>query len=329
MPVSGLRASSNCRTPVRGDARLAVDLRVAAELLLRYHEDLAGAEQARPSKVRRPRERRPLDRRLRRTRSLDEVLTDFGLSPHPRLVLVVEGDTELLLAPRAMPLLYTDVNEDVISIQNAAGVGDDIGILMSFVAPRTMLDDTDERRPYLDLSRPLTRVLVVLDPEGPATTEAGREKRRQGWLDRILRALPKEHREAVRDQIDVLVKVTTWNKRGESFEFAHFTNRELARAILSLQGHREKSLSEMMGHVIKLRAIGGNLKSLLPPRGSKVELADALWPTLERKIKLAIGKKTESSIPIVKILDEAVALAYEYPRSRVVIGLPPTKPSES
>jgi hypothetical protein len=65
----------------------------------------------------------------------------------------------------------------------------------------------------------------------------------------------------------------------------------------------------------------GNLDSLLPRGGSKVDLADRLWPTLETKIRNAIGRATESRIPIVRVLDEAVALAYEYPRQGLVMSL--------
>ena len=55
--------------------------------------------------------------RMRSTRSLDEVLTSCGLFPHPRLVLVVEGETEYALMPHALALLLSNRDEDVISIR--------------------------------------------------------------------------------------------------------------------------------------------------------------------------------------------------------------------
>jgi hypothetical protein len=64
----------------------------------------------------------------------------------------------------------------------------------------------------------------------------------------------------------------------------------------------------------------GNLKSLIP-RGSKIALAEELWPVLERRIIRAIGTGTEQRLPIVRVLDEAVALAYEFPRQGLVISL--------
>lgn len=216
---------------LRGDARVAVDLRVCAEYLLRYYEDLARARQAPALTRSSSRKGAVFSRRLRPTRSVDQILTDFGLSPHPRLVLVVEGDTELCLAPRVLPLLLSNVDEDVISIQNAAGIGGDIGLLMSYFAPR-IVADTRLREPFVGLARPLTRALVVLDAEGAVSTQAGREARRVVWVERILRTFAKDDRAGLRTQIDPLVTVTTWNRRGDSFEFAHFTDRQIARAIV-------------------------------------------------------------------------------------------------
>jgi hypothetical protein len=72
--------------------------------------------------------------------------------------------------------------------------------------------------------------------------------------------------------------------------------------------------------VAQTRENHANLKSLVP-RGSKIRLAEALWPVLDDRINCAIKKGTERRIPIVRVLDEAVALAYEFPRQGLVIGL--------
>jgi hypothetical protein len=308
---------------LRGDARLAVDFRVTAELMLRYYEDLAEARQARRLERSRSRERGRFDHRLKRSRSVDQVLTDLGLSPHPRLVLVVEGETEMLLVPRVLSQLVVNTDEDVISVQNATGVGTDLGPLMAFLAPRVVKDEHDDR--HLNLARPATRILVVFDPERPVADEEAREHRRQTWVDRVLRAMPREHQTAaVREQIDLLVKVTTWNRRKESFEFAHFTDRQLARAITQLPSRRRRpTMDQMTGHVAATRKRRGNLEDLIPG-GSKTDLADLLWPVLERRITQGIARETESRIPIVRILDEAVALAYEFPRQGLVIRLRPS-----
>ena len=156
------------------------------------------------------------------------------------------------------------------------------------------------------------------------TTREEREKRRQIWVGRILRALPREHRTAsVRESLDRLVYVETWNRRGLSFEFAHFTDRQLAGAIARLDDRpRQPSLSERTSQVGRLRTSRGNINNLIGWT-SKLDLADELWPVLERKIRRAEQSKTEGRIPIVRVLDRATDLARELPRRNVVIPLRP------
>jgi hypothetical protein len=304
---------------LRGPARNAMDLRIAAELFLGYHDELV--KEGKASRIEQPRRTRgPFDRRLKRTRPLDEVLTEFGLSPHPRLVLIVEGQTELLLVPRVIEMLDLSTDEDFISIQNAEGVTTNLNSLFSYIAPRVK---PDEDRRYLALTRPPTRALVVYDPEGPVADTSGREKRRAAWVERILFTLPSEYRsDTVREQLDRLVEVVTWNTLGESFEYAHFTDRQLAAGILRVSGReRERTLSEMTESVRQHRARRGNLKKLM--KGSKVGLAEALWPVLESKIRRAVSRGTKTRIPVVAVVDRAVTLAHEYPRKNLVIGLRP------
>jgi hypothetical protein len=305
---------------LRGPARSAMDLRITAELLLGYHDELVREGKASKIEQPRPRTRGAFDRRLKQTRQLDEVLTEFGLSPHPRLVLIVEGQTELLLVPRVLELFDLSSDEDFISIQSAEGVTTNLNSLFSYIAPRVKPDQAGR---YLEPTRPLTRALVVYDPEGPVADTAGREKRRATWVERILFTLPSEYRtDTVHDQLDQLVEVATWNDRGESFEYAHFTDRQLATGILQVREHgRVGTLPEMTELVRKHRARRGNLKKLM--KGSKVGLAEALWPVLEGKIQRALSRGNETTIPVVALVDRAVTLAQEYPRHDVVIGLRP------
>lgn len=57
----------------------------------------------------------------------------------------------------------------------------------------------------------------------------------------------------------------------------------------------------------QFRAGGKNLKPLLKMSG-KPELADELWPLLERKLDRALAKQTETRIPVVPITDEAMRM---------------------
>jgi uncharacterized membrane protein YheB (UPF0754 family) len=128
----------------------------------------------------------------------------------------------------------------------------------------------------------------------------------------------------VREQVEMLVAIRTWTKRGESFEFAHFTDRELARAIDSLDRRERKPERERLVELVaQARAGRKNLKILLKGFG-KIELAEELWPLLERKLDRALGQQTETRIPVVPILDEATQMAHQFGRGNTVIALSST-----
>lgn len=305
---------------LKGTARSAIDFRIAAEILLLYYDDLAAEGRAEPIDV--PSGRwsggEPLHRRLKPQGGLDGILTGFGLSPHPSLLLVVEGDTELLLFPRLMRMLRIRTDEDFISIHNAEGVTKNLAALVSYaVGPR--IDATDGDGRYLRLLRPLARVLVVTDPEGPMSTDESRERRRADWVKRILRTLPVEHRTAtVRESIERMVHVETWDLRGQSFEFAHFTDRQIAAAIAATDTRaRQPTQERLIGLVKDTRKRRGNIKSL--GVRSKSDLAEQLWPVLQQKIRRAERRGTVGRVPIVRVLDRATDLARELPRRNLVI----------
>jgi predicted ATP-dependent endonuclease of OLD family len=298
-----------------------MDMRLAGEILLRYHDRLVREQLATPLPTP-PRTRTPYDLRLKRRRPLDALLTHFGLSPHPRLVLIVEGATERLLLPRVMRKLELRTDDEFISVQDAEGVRTNLGPLLAYLAPQPGEIESDR---YVRPLRPLTRFLIVFDPEGPVATEEEREERRQVWVERVMRALPQQMQtNVVREQMDQLVAIRTWNRKGESFEFAHFTDRELARAIDNLDQRPQKPPhDELIKLVARARSERWNLKSLLHGSG-KVDLADELWPVLERKLERALGRKTETRIAAVPIIDEATRLAQQFARGNTVIALQPT-----
>lgn len=307
-----------------GDVRAAHELRVSAEFLLLYYDDLHRARRAPPLPEEPPRTRGPFDDRLKRRRPLNSLLMEFGLSPHPHLVVAVEGETELVLFPRVMRTLGLRTDDDFISIEDSGGVDRDLSPLVAYaVAPRVVPESADETGGrYVRLQRPPTRLLVVFDAEGHFATAADRRERRELWVDRLMRTLPRELQSAVvRQQVSRLVTVTTWTRTGTSFEFAHFTDAEIAAASARLdRRRRQPTPARRLTVIAKLRSSHGNLDELLGPI-SKVALADELWPTLEAKIERALARRTERRIPIVRIVDQAAALAHELPRRNLVIAL--------
>lgn len=307
-------------TRLRGPARRAMDLRTAAEILLLCHDDLVKKGHAKPLPDPSPRTRGQFHSRLKRRRPLDALLTDFGLSPHPRLVVVVEGATELTLFPRVMLQLGIRVADDFISVQDAEGVDKDPSPLLAYaVAPRV------EERPggkYLNLLRPPTRVFVVMDAEGKFATKELREDRRKNWVDRLERTLPAEFQtRVVRTQLERLVDTATWKRSGESFEFAHFTDHQLERAIRRLDKRpRPMTTEQRLRLLAHRRKVHKSLDPVLHGV-SKRDLAHELWPVLEKKIEAALSRRADRQIPIVRVVDRAYRFALELPRKNLVIAL--------
>jgi hypothetical protein len=308
-------------TRLRGDALSAIDLRIAAEVLLRYYDHLARGRRAKPIPPNTSRSRGEFDNRLKPQRDVDGVLTDFGLSPHPSLVLVVEGETEAEIIPRLLAHFGIRNVRDFIAIENAQGVGRDIRPLLAYaVAPRVERERGSNGE-YLDLIRPLTRILVVMDAEGAMATAADRAKRRESWIERLIETLPREFRtSAVRDALDRQVYVDTWKRSGASFEFAHFTDRQIAVAADRIDRRtRKPDVARLATLIAACRQRHGNLKDVIPV--SKVRLAEELWPTLEQRVSRAEAKGTGNRIPVVRVLDRAVTLASELPRRGLVLEL--------
>jgi hypothetical protein len=316
------------RWPKLGGAALnAMDLRVTAEVLLRYHDALVEAGKAKSLPDASARWERPVDYRLKPRRSREAVLTEFGLSPHPRLVLVLEGATELLLVPRVMRFFGVRIGGDFIAIENAEGADRDLSPLVAYLAPR-LGEPLDER--YARFERRPSRFLVVFDPEGKVSTAEARESRRQDWIERMMRTLPAEYKtpdrfDVVREQMEQFVFVETWRpRRSESFEFAHFTDLELAEVIHALDTRttRKPSVEKLRRAVANVRERRRSLDCILDPAGiRKPAHAEPLWPKLERRLARAQARGTETKIPVVHVIDRAIQLAHEWEGATYVMAL--------
>ncbi len=297
---------------LRGDALAAMDTRILSELLLKCHDAVSTDNDAR---IARPvgRVPRQLRGRLARERSVDDVLTEWGLSPHPRLVVVLEGATEMYMWPRLLDYFGISRDEDFISPLDRGGVDRNIEALFAYAAPRVIPTKPEGT---LQLVRPPTRFLIVTDPEGKMATADLREHHRKVWVTRLLESLPPEYRdEALRPQLDQLVFVETWNAKGEAFEFANFTTRQIATAIRRTSSPlASKPLHEIEAIVEDIRRRRVGLKRLGNGAPNKGQLAQQLWPILNKKLDLASARGTEENLPVTRIVYRAFHLAAEWPR---------------
>jgi hypothetical protein len=227
------RAPAKARERVKDAALQALDLRIAAEILLLFYEDLADRNQAEPLPgVAKTMARHPLHERLSyRPKTLDENLVALGISPHPRVVLALEGETEMYHAPFVWRALgFSDAPELLRLLKLGAANRDLVKLAALAAAPLV-----SEKVPGTDawtLIKPYTRLLVAVDPDPPFTTPERVARERAKILDEIKDVLKTQGVERPDPaELNHLVEIRTWD--APCYEFAHFTDQELADGIIT------------------------------------------------------------------------------------------------
>ena len=260
----------------------------------------------------------PLHERLSRHDSnLDKDLMSLGLSSHPRVVLAVEGESEQLHVPKiAAALGYRDAPE-LVRVLHLGGTTKDLQKVAALAAaPLIAGRKTDKHR---DLLKPPTCLMVAVDPEGKFSSDKW-EKTRDGILDEIRQVLRAQGAKTTEDELSLLVEIHRWS--ASCYEFAHFTDEELADALTAI--HRTVNglgRGELICALAALRerARGGHnnvdIKNVWKDwnyQPSKVALAEQLWPVLNRKIdRCRVDDK--AAIPeIVSVVERAYRMALHW-----------------
>ena len=280
------RAKADAWKSLRGDAAVAMDYRLTADILVRFAEELnpggdyAGTQQT------------PLSQQAlsARPESLDAALTGLRLSPFPALVIGVEGATEYKLVPRVIDLLGIQWDRNRIEIVDFGGTTADLSLLARY-AVEPVLGRDFGRGVVLD--RPLTRFLVMTDAENKYRTAGDRRYQRKLLLESLTKNVPKDLRSDyyINTRRGRIVEIRTWGKL--PFEFAHFTDRELANTMISIAKvpypHGPTRLVNGL-HMQRTRSAAPDVGQVFWPNSglTKPILADALWPVLENKINDAI-----------------------------------------
>jgi hypothetical protein len=301
-----------------GNARAAMEHRFGAEILLRFCEDLAESGLADPVPAPSGPMWGPLVERLsHQPDELDEVLQDLGVSPHPRAVLAMEGDTEAAVMPRVFDALGWRLAPDLLRIINLGGVNRNLTLFSAFtVAP---LVGQRHGADY-DLIRPLTRLVLAVDPDkGYATAEQVASRRRE-ILAAIREVVATQNATVHEADLEELVHIDTWP--APCFEYAHFTFQELAAALRLVHpdcgGLSDERLADALEQGHKHRQDIKQVWSSWRPKVSKIKLADALWPVLAKRIDAAIRGEADAP-PIAVIAEKAYLLAQQYRHVHVVL----------
>jgi hypothetical protein len=303
---------------------LAVDLRITAEMILLFLEDVAAAGGPDVLPVLDRRQSHPFNSRLKpQDEDLDSILTDYGLSPHPDVVLALEGETEMILTPEAMDEMGIPQRRNYIQLFNGKTVSADFGLLATYVAvPVAGQERFDGARL---LTRPITRILIAVDPEGDYESSEKREAKRQTYIERIYQSLdPSLQTATVRKYIDSLVEIFNWPA---VFEFAHFSNGELARAInrawKKVNAAPPRKITAAL--VQQIRGTSQNIENLWSKYRvgvpSKPKVAMELKTVLRRRIREATESHANGSVPIMEALERARRMASQIPRQRLLVQL--------
>ncbi len=321
------RAPNRARDKLSGSALQAMDYREAAEILLLYYEDLAGRGAAEPLPEIPRHAWHPLAERLSVHRqTLDEDLQRLGLSPHPRVVLIVEGETEEELVPRVRAHAELSLAPELIRVLTLRGVGGDLTKVAALAATPLV---GERRGDAWSLIKPPTALFIVMDPEGPYATDDGIATARKKIIQEVARALAAQSVVAESGDLDELVKVRTWEQC--CFEFAHFDDDELVDAIIRVHaGTNGLSRDELLKEVQERRTWWRNIDSVWKkwkPALSKPALARELWPVLAAKIDRRRADHSAPLPPIVDVLIEAENLARRWQYGSFALRAAPDHPA--
>lgn len=298
---------------LRLDALNAVELRVAAEMLILFYEDLAELGHTEPLSdsddriFSIPRDSRIMTDYIERSKAI----RDYRLENSPAVYLVVEGDTEMEMIPRVLDLFGVGPSSGLVQLINLRNVNGDIELVARSVAVPRLHPEHPDRALLL---QPLAALIIAVDPEGNYRTPVLVSRQYRKAVEGIMQALPQGFRtDAVRSQIEQIVAVRTWGQH--SFEFANFTDQELALGILRLgQEIPDNTTCNMPDHatiiedLAKVRSTGKDVKTVWGQWGcrfSKVEFAKELWPTLRAKLTDA----DPLTIPVGQLIESIVELA--------------------
>jgi len=313
---------------LKNDALLAMDYREAAEILLLFYEDLVDQVQAEPLPEIHHRSWHPLHERLSyRHDTLDQDLMRLGVSPHPRVVLAVEGETEQDHVPRIWKELDFPDSPELMRLLMLGGTDKDPVKVAALAAAPLVAGKVPTQQPAWLLIKPPTRLFIAMDPEG-FFAPSRIVKTKKNILDEVRAVLRAQGVEKPNlAELDELVKIHTWSD--SCYEFAHFTDEELAGGIMvvhstingwtrdelvaALRYWRDKKKDikrvwESGRWDERQQRITGKWEYEI----SKTELAKALWPTMKAKIDRCRTDANESAPEIVQVVQATYHLAQQW-----------------
>jgi hypothetical protein len=280
-------------------------LRIGAEVLLRAHEELAatGHLEALPDESGQA-YATSLDGRLGRKngsgRPLEQVLGNFGLSPHPRVLLVIEGKTERF---HVLPLLaqFGLSRPEQVRVQIAHSSRVNPQLLARYaITPRL----GEKLGDAWTLTATPTALVIAMDPENSWDTPEKCEEERRKIKKAIREEVELQGGKISDESLDFHVNIFTWGE--DKYELANFADGELLPAITQLaQGEDVGSptwIERVRMQLHEARKVHDDIKVVLGPLHiDKKDLAELLWPTLLAKCEQEVATD-EIVTPVLKVV---------------------------
>ena len=217
---------------LKGTALHSIWLRIGAEVLLQAHEELSEAGVLEPLPgygLNQQRLRPPAAERD----SLDEALGRLGLSPHPRVLLLLEGETEYDHIPKLLAVLGID-GSDLVRVQLCNSTHINATLITRYgVAPRLGKKLGDVQL----LDRHPTALIIAVDPDPRWETQQKRDAERLTLQNAIRTEIRLQNGEIGPEDLDFLVKVRVWGE--DKYELANFTDDELVPVLTRIAEIRD------------------------------------------------------------------------------------------
>ena len=229
---------------------------------------------------------------LARTEPLEAALAEHGIAPGPRVVVILEGQSEVALARRVCEHLGIDtaaLGIRIIAARGTGGLGSDrrglkpVSRLAAHVLTPVIAGRLGDAYSTL---QPLCAVVVATDPD---EIRGNAEQLSTSLINEVVANLGDQGVEDVdRAALEQLLSMTSW---AEEFEFAHFTTDEIADALHEIHPDcGQLTRKEVRARLEQCRRSKSNIRNAWQgwkPEPSKVVLANALWPRLRDAIERA------------------------------------------
>lgn len=287
---------------LRGGALEAIWQRIAAEVLLRAHEEIAEEGRLAPLRdLSAVQTWTPLLDRIGEqphADGLERSLARVGLAPHPRVLLVLEGTTETIHLRALLNELGIGAAYQV-RLHEQGTSSDWPHELARSVVPRL----GRVRAGHYDVESGITALVVAMDAEGPHWGTPERQATSLRKLQDIVRSgVRAQGGDLTQTELDALVHVRTWGHY--TYELANFTDVELHAAILSVAAQLGRdvdstSLGNAIVHVrdqkLDIKVVFDRLQLPL----EKGRLARELLPVLISKLDYDDGD--QANVPVVEL----------------------------